>query len=75
MRSYGNFINNPLTSNQSLVNPNYNENLLGMKSRTIYLLSTNDQSSSFENFTLKKSNFAEIKQRHQSSRKKVALSS
>jgi hypothetical protein len=76
MRSYGNFINNPLTSNQSLVNPNYNENLLGMKSRTIYLLSTNDQSSSFENFTFKKSNFDEIKQRHhQSSRKKVALSS
>ena len=63
MRSYGNFINNPLTSNQSLVNPNYNENLLGMKSRTIYLLSTNEQNLSSENFSLRKSNVDEFKQR------------
>ena len=32
MHFYGNFINNPLTSNQYLINPSYNQNLMLMKS-------------------------------------------
>ena len=67
MRSYGNFVNNPLTSNQSLVNPNYYENLLGIKSRTIYLLSTGDSNQNYENSILKRSNVDEHKYRQRQS--------
>jgi hypothetical protein len=66
MTSYGNFINNPLTSNQSLVDPNYYQNLLGMKSRTFYLVSAAEELNiKSESCILKKSNIDELKQQQQ----------
>ena len=55
MRSYGKFVNNLLTSNQSLANPNYQDNLLGMKSRSYCLLNVDDEESTNNNFSKKSS--------------------
>jgi hypothetical protein len=65
MHFYGNFINNPLTSNQNLINPNYNHNLLLMKSSKYYFPQLNPESMELnENSVLKKSYEIKIQEQH-----------
>jgi hypothetical protein len=66
MHFYGNFINNPLTSNQYLINPNYNHNLFLMKSSKYYFPQINPENMELnENLALKKSYGIKIQEQQQ----------
>ena len=72
MRYYGNFINNPLTSNQYLVNPIYNQNLLLMRNRKHFYSPVNSPGTETdENQTFKKTN--ETKNQEQQQQENVFI--